>query len=345
MIFITLLFFSLLNCVCSNFTIDTNQIYYNNNPISIRGICWYGFETDLRVVEGLSIHSINWYINLFKKLKFNAVRIPFSVQLMYYEPTAIPDKNNTKKDRSLRHLRSSQILEILVKKCKENGIAVLLDCHMLKIRQPHPLWYLQDDPKYTEEVFFQNWENIITRFKSYPNILGIELINEPHDIATYSAGNVSTDVDSMIQRFLNRFPSTPLVFINGISWGNDFRNITQLDPSRIVYSPHLYGPTLSKLPSYSIEYITWYYNMLFGFLIPYHPVVISEWGFNPETDMEWVTSFVLYMQNNNIHNSFFWSLNPDGHDIKGLLQDWNTIDQKRFRMIESLSPNPTPFIF
>jgi endoglucanase len=345
MLFGSFILFSLLNLVLSKFTIDTNQILFNNEPISIRGISWYGFETELRVVEGLGEHSMDWYIDLLKELKFNAIRIPFSVQLMHYEPTAIPARNNTKMDPSLYNLRCSKILEILVQKCQDNGIAVLLDCHVLKIKQPHPLWYLQNDTKYSEEILFENWGNMITTFENNSNIIGIELINEPHDIATYGSGNISTDVDSMIKRFLDTFPNTPLVFIDGIAWGSEFRNITSLDPNRIVYAPHLYGPTLAPLTSYSLEYITWRFNLLFGFLISKHPVVITEWGINPKTDMDWVINFILYMQNNNLSSAFFWSLNPIGKDIQGLLDDWNTVDQTRFKFIEQLTPNPTNFTF
>jgi endoglucanase len=340
-----ILFLSLICNVYSNFTIQTNQIYYKDEPVSIRGINWYGFETEMRVIEGLGQNTMDWYIDLLKQLNFNAIRIPFSVQLLYYEPTAIPARNNTKKDPSLYNLRSSKILEILVRKCQDNGIAVLLDCHVLKIKQPHPLWYIQNDTKYSEEILFKNWGNIITKFENYSNIIGIELINEPHDIATFGSGNVSTDVDSMVRRFLDTFPDTPLVFIDGVGWGREFRNITNLDPKRIVYAPHLYGPTLAPLFSYSIEYMTWYFNLIFGFLISKHPIVITEWGINPKTDMDWVVSFILYMRINNITNAFFWSLNPLGKDIQGLLDDWNTIDTTRYNFIKQLTPNPTNFTF
>lgn len=331
----------------SLFTISGSDVLYNNTITNIRGINWYGFETDLRVIEGLWVHPIDWYIDLLKEYQFNALRIPVSEQLILYEPTAIPAQENIKADPELRRLKSTDILKVLFDKCRSNGIAILLDLHVLKIRTLHPLWYLRKNSNYTEKTMFDTWKILLNEFGSYNNLLGIELINEPHDDATFGSNNKSTDVDQLISRFMWHFSETPLVFLDGVWWGKDFRNVSLdiLDPSRVVFSPHLYGPTLAPLPSYSDQYMNWYYNKLFGFLIGKRPIMITEWGFNPNKDMTWVTNFIEFMKNHNITNSFFWSLNPEGKDVKGLLTNWTTIDPTRYKKIVELCPSPTNFTF
>lgn len=344
---ISVLLLSLSSSSYNLFSIKNANIVFNNESVALRGINWYGFETDLRVVEGLWKHDMDWYMDILVHLKFNAIRIPISEQLVMYEPTARPALSNIKADKNLYKKSCMEILHILFEKCQKRGIAILLDLHVLKIRTNHPLWYLRGNIKYTELTLFETWEKLLYSFQNYNNLIGIELINEPHDNASFGSGNISTDVDSMVSRFLKAFPDSPLIFVNGIWWGKDFRhlNTSILDPNRIVIAPHFYGPTLAPLPSYTEQYLNWYYNRLFGFLIGKYPIVITEWGFNPDIDTIWVNNFIQYMQNKSISNSFFWSFNPDGKDIKGLLFNWTTIDMIRYNKIKELCPNPTNFSF
>jgi endoglucanase len=292
---------------------------------------------------------MDFYLDILTKHEFNALRIPISEQLVLYEPTAIPAKNNVKGDVKIlkSRMKCMDILELLFQKSQDRGIAILLDMHVLKIRQAHPLWYLRGNRQYTEDTLFKSWEILLHRFGNYSNLLGIEIINEPHDNATFGPGDVNTSVDLMVQRFMQTYPRTPLIFIDGIWWGKDFRNISTecLDPSRTVFAPHFYGPTLAPLPSYSHEYLAWYYNRLIGNILGKQPIVITEWGFNPKTDAVWVENFVEIMRSMNLTNSFFWSLNPMGKDIQGLLVNWTHIDPIRFEKIVQFCPTPTKFSF
>lgn len=337
-----------------DFFIEKNEIVFRktNSSINIRGISWFGFETDLRVVEGLHKHTMDYYLKFLNTYDFNVLRIPFSSQLLLYEPTAIPDQKNIKADSSLRNLKCIDILHTLIKKCHSYGIAVILDFHVLRIRHSHPLWYLPYDDKYSPDHFWKTWEFVIETFQNYSNILGIELINEPHGNATIGDGNRFTDIEILIKEFLDKFPNSPLLFVNGVSWGKDYQGFQNTNlfingtSSKIVISPHLYGPTLGNLSSYSIDYLNFYYEKLFAFLVPYYPVVITEWGFNPNTDMIWVDSFIQSMKWYGISNACFWMLNPYGKDIHGLLQpDWETVDMIRIKKIKELSPSPTNFTF
>lgn len=335
------------------FKVLGDQIYFNDTTTQIRGISWFGFETELRVVEGLWANPMTYYLDILQAHQFNVLRIPFSEQLILYEPTAIPAQMNVKGDPVLKNKSCRSILTMLIRECAKRGIAVLLDLHVLKLRVGHPLWYLPKNANYSEAAFMETWEEVLTRFGQYPNLLGIELINEPHDGATFGTGDPSTDVDQLASRFLERFagPDAPLVFLNGIWWGKDFRGVANntviMSSNRVVFAPHFYGPTLAPLPTYSSTYMQWYYKKLLGDIMGTHPIVITEWGFNPGKDMEWVEGFIQTMELYNITNNIFWALNPSGKDIRGLLQpDWNgSVDPARMTIIEKLSPLPTVFRF
>src|ERR1700752_4226635 len=60
-----------------------------NRPIRIRGISWYGFETVRQVPGGLTRRDYREILTTIRANGFNAVRIPFSNQMV--ESPIVPD--------------------------------------------------------------------------------------------------------------------------------------------------------------------------------------------------------------------------------------------------------------
>ena len=57
-----------------------------NQPVRIASINWYGFETTTFVAHGLWIADYKAILNLIKSSGFNAVRIPYSDQMVSQNP-------------------------------------------------------------------------------------------------------------------------------------------------------------------------------------------------------------------------------------------------------------------
>jgi endoglucanase len=332
------------------FSVHNGTITMYSEPIVLRGISWYGFEMNNLVVEGLWKYPMDFYLDIVTNLSFNALRIPFSVDMMYHHNSTVPDQKLVEADPSLWNRTSLDILHILVQKCRERGLLVLLDCHRVSMRQPTPSWYIPDNRYFTEDVFINMWTDTIQEFSSYPHFLGIEIYNEPHGNTTMD------DFLYIIQKLFNRVQNPSfLFFIDGVEWGHDFRRLQNDNPllkysSQIVYAPHIYGPTLTSITDYSPEYIQYLYTEYFGFLQDMYnaSICIAEWGYNDfsPNDVKWATLFIDYLSSHNIRNNFFWSLNPNGRDIKGLLRsDWSTVIQSKLELIQRLCPFPTRFTF
>jgi len=324
---------------------------YQNEPIQLRGISWYGTEMINQVVEGLWQYPMDHYLDILVDHSFNALRIPFSVDMMFYKNSTVPDPNLIQADASLANMTSLEILDQLFRKCGERGIVILLDCHRISMSNPTPYWYIPNSSYFTEDIFFENWRRVLDHFSVYPNLLGVEIYNEPH-------GNATMDEFSrMVVRLLDLHPTDVLLFIDGVEWGHDFRELYGLNPftprSQIVYGPHVYGPTLTPLLRYTEEYVEYLYNQYFGFLQEQYnaSICITEWGYNSNNvpDTQWAELFVRYLVDHDIHNQFLWALNPNGKDIKGLLKpDWKTIHREKLILVERVSPAPTrfaPFFF
>jgi endoglucanase len=359
-----LILISILNLfVSAKWTTNENSIQYNNENVMIRGINWYGLETYNMVMEGLWYYPIDYYLDILSNHSFNAIRVPFSEDVMFFHNNTIPQQNLVAGDPEIYNKTSLEILETLFDKAKERGIGILLDCHRTSMANPSALWYLPNNTYFTEENFFKNWVQVIQKFISYPNFIGIEVYNEPHNNATMGDFNPQTDVMIMYQNLLDTIEinfgiDIPfLVFVDGINWGKDYRGITDFNPllyhqlvNQIVYSPHIYGPTLTPLDFYTLEYITALYNTYFGFLFNKwnKTICTTEWGLNTNNklDLKWADLYIQYLENNNARDNFFWALNPEGKDIKGLLNNnWTHVSNYKYNLIKRLTPEPTKFLF
>jgi endoglucanase len=350
-------------CVSAGFSTNGNRITYNDANINLRGINWYGFETYNMVMEGLWQYSMDSYLDLISNHSFNAIRIPFSEDVMFFHNNSIPAQNLVSADPELYNKTTLEILNTLFEKAQNKNIGILLDCHRTSMANPSSLWYIPDSNYFTENNFYQNWVQVISNFIQYPNFIGIEIYNEPHLNATLGDGNPQTDVSLMYQNLLNiisiEFGTEIqfLIMIDGIQWGKDYRGISTYDPflysplsSQIVYSPHLYGPTLTGVPQFTLNYITTLYDSYFGFLaINWNRTIcVTEWGLNTnyQPDVDWVHLFIKYLKIHGMIDNFFWALNPEGKDIKGLLKDdWSTVSAYKLSLIEHLVSSPTKFNF
>lgn len=334
----------------SQFSTQDGSIMYNDEPITLRGISWYGFEMNNLVVEGLWRYPMDFYLDILSNLSFNALRIPFSTDMMYYHNNTIPDQTLVSADPTLSNMTSLDILHTLVQKCQDRGIVVLLDCHRVSMRTPTPSWYIPGNSYFTPQVFFDMWATTIQSFSAYPHLLGIEIYNEPHGNTTMDEFLYAIDV---IVGSVNN--PTFLFFIDGVEWGHDFRTLKYYNPLEkynpyIVYGPHIYGPTLTPVKEYTESYIHYLYDSFFGFLQDEYQasICITEWGYNNfmKNEVRWANLFVDYLSSRNIQNNFFWSLNPNGRDIKGILRpDWSTIIESKMDLIRRLCPSPSRFSF
>ena len=114
------------------------------------------------------------------------------------------------------------------------------------------------------------------------------------------------------------------------------------DRTKLVYSPHTYGPSVyaqkyfseSDFPS-NMPAI---WEKRFAFLVDQGvPVVIGEMGgFYTDKDMEWQDWAMAFMKERGI-GVFYFALNPGSKDTGGLLQDdFDTPEYGKLKMLASL---------
>jgi hypothetical protein len=64
------------------------EMRVNGKTFHLKGVSWFGMETDRQVVEGLDVQPLNEILNFLQGESFNAIRLPFSLKfaLSYDDP-------------------------------------------------------------------------------------------------------------------------------------------------------------------------------------------------------------------------------------------------------------------
>lgn len=336
-------------CTVSNgeWTTKNNNIYYNDQLYRIRGVNWFGSETDCRVPLGMWVQSLDWYLDTLRGYGFNSLRIPFS-----YENAQTMDvevkQECVSACPSLQGQSMNEAFHRLFRGAQERQMTILLDFHTIN---GHITEYPTTDIV-NEDMVLETWVSVLNGFGSYPNLIGIDIKNEPH-------GNIRwPGWGSFVQRAIDYISGvvptfTGLFFVEGIQdpadmsvWGGSFRNIDDVfgpvPNPRIVFSPHVYGPSVRGSTAISDDKSRW--TEWFAFLQDKYqnPVCIGEiGGWFEGDDRTWHYQILEFLQQNNISNAYYWCLNPNSIDTGGIFEyDWTTINQEKIAFCKQLQPNP-----
>jgi len=325
-------------------------------PVRLSGASWFGFETQDFVANGLWVHPVGFYLDTLKDCGINVLRIPFSAEFVLHNWDIYPYSELVKADPASSGLSAIQIMDHIIESARERGIAVMLDLHRLHKEYISPLWYSPTDSEYTSDSFFQAWFRILDHaLPKHPNIIAIDMLNEPHDQATWGTGDYATDwrlfLQEAVPKIQTRYQdvSSFLVLVEGIEWGHTFKfwNINdaplQGDLTRVVFSAHTYGKSVVPSTTTDPTLLAQMWDTDFGFLRDKgHTVMIGEWGGRTDLDEGWMNSLVDYLIHKNMTDTFFWSLGPNSGDVDGLLyNDWTTVDPVKKNLLKRLRPNPT----
>jgi endoglucanase len=319
----------------------------------LKGLNWFGFDTEKLGLHGLwSGRPLKSFLDQIVSLGFNALRIPLSPQAL----------DKTQKGSDGYDTPVAQ-LEDLMTKADTLGIHIVFDFHNCHYSVGHtqgrPDPDLAECPGYDLNAWLEDLGALAKLAKAHKSVVGIDLFNEPYDL---SWAQWRENVNLGARRVLDENPRI-LVFVQGVGgsadqaggypafWGENFVQALS-DPvavpkSRLVFSPHVYGPSVFEQDYFSEasfpSNLDDIWDTHFGFLREKnYPLAIGEFGgkyskFEDGRDVQWQNRFVSYLTDRSIEHFFYWSLNPNSGDTNGILEDdWLTVDQDKLQLLKPL---------
>ncbi len=262
----------------------------NGNSVRIAGINWYGFETTDYIAHGLWAQDYKTILNTIKSLGYNVVRIPYSNEMVEKNPVPTnftQSVNGQAANTALVGQTALTDLDTIISYAGSIGLRVILDNHRSEAgnsNEANGLWYTSS---YPQQNWINDWVTLAKRysqskftFNGNPTVIGVDLRNEPHLIAsgaytgscwtgdTESNGSFTGCPTSLTSQnwtiaagaagnAILSANSKLLIFVEGVDcyngscgWqGGNLEGVAAAPvllnvSNQVVYSPHDYGPDI-----------------------------------------------------------------------------------------------------
>ncbi len=269
----------------------------NGNRVRLKAFNWYGAEGPDGVVGGLAYQSLGSIAAELRGWGFNAVRLQWSNQI--YETNPVVGSSLVAANPNLAGMHALDILDQVVSTLAANHLMVILDNHVSDAiwccsnSDGDGLWY---NTTYPETSWIHDWQGMVSRYASQPDVIGVDLRNEPRcatlngtTLCATWGGPAATNWPAAAERAGNAVLSVNpnlLVFVEGVNYAGDLSGVATLpvtlnQPNRVVYEAHNYGFFYSGNPL--ISYNDWVSRITpaWGYLVTGanpQPLWLGEFG-------------------------------------------------------------------
>ena len=332
--------------------------------IILRGVNWFGAETESHVPHGLWKRDYKQMLAQIKSLGYNLIRLPFSLEGLRSSQVSSIDYS-IGSNRELEGKTPLQVMDSIIEAASNQGLLILLDCHRLNTQRIGELWY---GDNFSELDWITSWIQLAKRYKNQPNVIGADLKNEPHGKASWGSNIILTDWRLAAERAGNVILGVNpdwLIVVEGVEknvpnqklenhWhGGNLEGVLEYpvrltNPRKLVYSAHEYGPGVFNQPYFSDpkfpKNLTRRWKIGFYYISRQNlaPIFIGEFGGRKvdKTSIEgiWQHKIVKFIRKKKLSFAY-WSWNPNSADTGGiLLDDWQTIDIPKQKLISRILP-------
>ncbi|NES81413.1 MAG: cellulase family glycosylhydrolase [Moorea sp. SIO2B7] len=333
-----------------------------NRPVILKGVNWFGLETESHAPHGLWARDYKEILTQIKSLGYNVIRLPYSVQsLRSTSISGIDFSIGSNKD--LEGKTPLEVMDIVITEAQRQGLMILLDSHRLNDQRIPELWY---GDGFTEKDWLNTWKMLAIRYKNRRNVIGADLKNEPHGRASWGTGGIKTDWRLAAERAGNAILAINpnwLIVVEGVEKNVPFQKlefhwmggnlegvkrypVRLLLPNKVVYSPHEYGPGVADQPWFSEPtfpknlYRRWQIGFNYIAEEEIAPIFIGEFGGRQVDKMSkegiWQRQLIDFIAQKRLSFAY-WSLNPNSIDTGGILEDdWVTVNTPKQQLLNKL---------
>lgn len=335
-----------------------------NQTVRLRGVNWFGLETEVHAPHGLWLRDYKEMLAQIASLGYNTIRLPYSIaSLQSKEVNGIDFTIGA--NQELEGKTPLEVMDAIIQEAERHHLTILLDSHRLNDREIPQLWY---DEEFSEADWIETWKMLALRYKDRRNVIGADLKNEPHGIASWGTYDLTTDWRLAAERAGNAILAIAphwLIVVEGVEnnvpgqqlaihWqGGNLEGVKRYPvrlsrPQQLVYSPHEYGAGVYNQPWFSEP--SFPSNLDRRWEIGFHyiateniaPIWIGEFG-GRQVDTQskegvWQRKLVDFIGEKDLSFTY-WSWNPNSDDTGGiLLDDWMRIDRPKQDLLNALLP-------
>jgi endoglucanase len=347
----------------TGYTTSGGKLFKDGTQIKLFGLNWFGLETTNHVLHGLwTGRAMSDFLADIKSKGFNALRFPVSPESINPGFAITGGPGNGDDFPALSGKDGRTALEFALAKTQAAGVFVVIDFHTCN---PAAIGAgLPDGPiscaGYSLDRWLADMRTLATLSKTFTNVVGIDLDNEPHGLTWSTWVNlasqggqavlgVNPNITIWVEGVANASASGGLA----VNWGENLFEagaaIPGIPANRLVFSPHIYGPSVAPQSYFSASNypsnMPAIWDTLFGRLTGQgFTIMPGEFGGHYTTsstpsqnDKLWQDSLVTYLINKGTTSTFYWCLNPNSGDTGGVLgDDWRTWNNDKLLLLQRL---------
>jgi endoglucanase len=283
---------------------------------------------------------------------FNSIRLPYSNQL--FDAKTQPNGIDFQKNPELSGLSGLQLMDWMIEGARRRGLKVILDRHRGTAYDQGDLWYTE---AVSEERWIHDWVMLARRYRGSSAVVGADLHNEPHGVASWGDGNPRTDWRLAAERAGNAIMAVNpewLIIVEGVErtqhgaywWGGNLSSAGEAPvrltrPERLIYSAHDYGPSVAwqqwfAPPGFptNLESV-WQSNWAYLHDEAVAPVWIGEFGgrsIGQDTEGVWQRALISFIKDRG-YSYAYWVWNFDGWTGGLLQEDQLTLNQAKVGLL------------
>lgn len=311
-------------------TLDGRIVDASGRRAKLAGVNWYGAESLDFVPGGLHVQTPAAIAQLIASLGFNAVRLPWSNELLQRNPAV--RAHAVAANPEMRIARALDLFDATILALADAGLLIILDNHCTLAdwccdeHDGNGLWH---SPMQTEDAWLEDWLTIVRRYRNVPNFVAVDLRNEPRSGAAWGGLRKSRDWRRAAERAGNAIlAANPnlLIIVEGVRFASDLRGAAAAPvrlelPDRLVYSVHDYPWFHRSIHSENDLRRRWRTNWGLGATGRPDgvPIFIGEFGTShtadacvtedqPGTDGFWFAALVRFLAEHDIDWTY-WPLN------------------------------------
>jgi aryl-phospho-beta-D-glucosidase BglC (GH1 family) len=230
-------------------------------------------------------------IHYLKSSGMNSIRIPFHYKMFTSESYLGSNNPN----------RGFELLDRVIKWCKEENLPVILDMHCAPGGQTGD--NIDDSDGYpflfenapSQELTKSIWKRIAAHYRNEPIVIGYDLLNEPiaHYFDTKQLNPYLEPLYKTVTAAIRQVDKNHLIFLGGAQWNSNFKIFGPPFDNKLVYTFHKYWTATTQ--DVIQEYLDFSnkYNV---------PIYVGETGENKD---QWILEFRTLMEKHQI-SWHFW---------------------------------------